>query len=305
MSGCGPAWARDPLRLAVMERLNMSREIIFQDYVVGLIDFLNQGNQLEMLNTIPETDDQKPQFIEAAKRTLGVVDSFRRAFREFFEKSMTRSPSGLRGQLTERQKEEYDRFVAVEIGCQHFSDTTVIYSPLVNRKGALTLHGVHNMLIAAGSTLLSALAARVAFRGGIEVGVGAEYWPNEIYGPVLRHAYSLESTVADYPRVVLGDEVMAFIQHAGVNQESDRLAALNRDVAGACKALIRVDQDGMPIVDYLGSSFRNFARGMDYDALIQQAFGFVDSEHKRFKNEKNHKLALRYARLRQYFRARA
>ena len=288
----------------------MSREIVFQDYVVGLIDFLNQGNQLDMLKTIPVTDDEKPRFIEAAKKTVGVVDCFRRTFREFFEKSTTRSPSSLREQLNDKQREEYDRFIAVEIGCQHFSDTTVIYSPLVNLKGALTFHGVHNMLIAAGSTLLSALAERVAFRGGIEVGVGVEYWTKEIYGPVLRDAYNLESSVAEYPRVVLGNKVMEYIHQVTANRETDLLSTLNRDMAAACKALICVDQDGVPIVDYLGKGFRNITdiadltEDLDYDTVIHQAFGFVDDEHKRFKMERDHKLALRYARLRDYFLAR-
>lgn len=283
----------------------MARDIIFQDYVVGLIDFLNQGSQLEMLNAIPDNDDQKPQFIDAAKRTIGVVDCFRKVFQEQFKQMTARLPSAKRELLNEEQKEDYDRFTAVEIGCQHFSDTTVIYSPLVNRKGALTLHGVHSLLIAAGSTLLSALAAKVAFRGGIDVGVGVEYWPNEIYGPVLRHAYNLESAVAEYPRIVLGNEVMAFIQHTIANTEPGLQPALNRDVASACTALICVDQDGVPIVDYLSQAFRDLARGLDYDSVIGTARKFVEDEHERFKREKNHKLALRYARLRQYFRARA
>lgn len=283
----------------------MPRNVIFQNYVVGLIDFLNQGSQLEMLNAIPENDDQKPQFIDAAKRTIGVVDCFRKAFQELFKQMTARPPSARRELLNEEQKEDFDRLTAVEIGCQHFSDTTVIYSPLVNSKGALTLHGVHSMLIAAGSTLLSALAAKVAFRGGIEVGVGVEYWPNEIYGPVLRHAYNLESTVAEYPRVVLGNKVMAFIHHAIANTEPGLLPALSRDVGSACTALICVDQDGVPIVDYLGKGFRDFAHGLDYDSVIGTAQDFVTNEHERFKSDKNHKLALRYARLRQYFRTRS
>lgn len=282
----------------------MSRDIHFQGYVVGLIDFLNQGSPLEALNQIPEDDDQQVAYIEAARATIGVVDCFRGIFREFFEQATTLVRSSRFDALTEEQKRDYERCNAVEIRCQHFSDTTVIYSPLVNREGVLTLIGVHNMLMASGATLLAALANKVAFRGGIEVGIGVEYWANELYGPVLRHAYRLENSIAEYPRIVLGPRVMEFIGQGCDESQSSLERALRQRCASKCRRLVCLDDDGLPIVDYLGQGFREFASDLGYDSLISQARDFVLSQHERFRKEQNHKLALRYARLKQYFDTR-
>ena len=44
-------------------------------------------------------------------------------------------------------------------------------------------------------------------RGGIDVGLGLEITADEVYGPALERAHYLESRLADYPCVLVGDEL--------------------------------------------------------------------------------------------------
>lgn len=55
------------------------------------------------------------------------------------------------------------------------------------------------------------MASKKAFRAGVEVGLGTELDNGEIYGPVLYKAYELESKVAEYPRIVVGKELINYL----------------------------------------------------------------------------------------------
>ncbi|NLG44748.1 MAG: hypothetical protein GX547_16015 [Phycisphaerae bacterium] len=265
-------------------------QAVFQNYVVALIDFLNQGEELDALNRIPDEEPEKARFIAAADKALIPIDHFRKLFEDFARSAHAAG--------------QFEPLMTVEVKRQCFRDTTITYSPLRNAAGELTLAGVFNALVATGCTLLASLASGVPFRGGIEVGVGTEFFPGEIYGPVLRRAYYLESKVADHPRVVLGNGVTEYLQDQAELPASDRDSPCRREVARLCHSFISIDEDGMPIVDYLGRGFCDFTSAVDRQAQIAQALEFVDSGHKRFMAEGNTKLALRYARLKQYFLAR-
>ena len=48
-------------------------------------------------------------------------------------------------------------------------------------------------------------------RGGLDVGLGVEIAPGEVYGAALERAYQLESEVAQHPRLVIGKELVAYL----------------------------------------------------------------------------------------------
>ena len=49
-------------------------------------------------------------------------------------------------------------------------------------------------------------------RGAIEIGVAVDWKEFGIYGSALHSAYSLENSVAKYPRVIIGDELLKYLQ---------------------------------------------------------------------------------------------
>ena len=55
------------------------------------------------------------------------------------------------------------------------------------------------------------VAVGVPIRGGVEVGLGVEMFEHEYYGRVLVDAYLIESTAADYPRVLVGPRLLNYL----------------------------------------------------------------------------------------------
>ena len=49
------------------------------------------------------------------------------------------------------------------------------------------------------------------FGRGVEVGLGTELDNGEIYGPVLYKAYELERELPEYPRIVVGRELINYL----------------------------------------------------------------------------------------------
>src|SRR5947209_11171441 len=100
------------------------------------------------------------------------------------------------------------------------------------------------------------MAQGQVYRGGIDVGVGAEIEPGEIYGSALSRAVELESQVAQYPRIVIGDELMTYLIETTHLPGSDNTTRYIKGMAGKCLDLITADVDGRPILHYLGEGHR-------------------------------------------------
>ena len=284
-------------------------KITFGFYVVGLIDVLNQQEHLLRMEELPKTHEERTRFIEAAKESVGAVSAFRDAFRGFFRAFANCDWEARRDprfqSLSPSQRAEFRRLMELRVGQQCFSDTTVLFSPLAIGDEDTTVFGVLGMILATGVTLLSALANGVAIRGGIDVGVGTEYWDGEVYGPALARAHDLEQSVARYPRIMLGKTAMEFMRDCVSSEDAAPAAHLNKAVASMCLSAIWVDDDGAPIVDFLGDAFKvTCPEAVEYSALGRQALAFARGEHERFVSIGDSKHALRYFRLCRYLAAR-
>lgn len=89
----------------------------------------------------------------------------------------------------------------------------------------------------------------VCMRGGIAIG-DVHFDAKTIFGPGFVRAYEMETTFANFPRIVLDPQVLNDLM------ESKALVAKNHDVAeevGHIRKLIRKDADGLFFVDYLNA----------------------------------------------------
>ena len=136
------------------------------------------------------------------------------------------------------------------------------------------------------------------------MGKGVELRRNEIYGPVVPKAYDLESKVAKHPRIVVGAELVHYLETAAANPEDDVFAQHGRALAGCCLSLLGVDTDGQTIVDYLGDGFRQAVTQRVIPSLPSKAYTFVCEEAARFAAEGDGKLAARYEEVSRYFESR-
>jgi len=64
-----------------------------------------------------------------------------------------------------------------------------------------------------------------------------------------------------------------------------------------------MDIDGVFFIHYLGEGFRRYDEEKDLCEVVQRGLEFVKTQHKTFVEKGDHKLALRYAWLGQYYEA--
>lgn len=266
----------------------------FGYYCVALIDILGQQGALRRFKELPRTEEEKTEFIRVAKETFGVIDGIRNFFESFYSSYInTKVPSPL------------NEMMKTDLKFQGFSDTIIIYLPLATEGGRIPINDIYAALLACGSTFLYSMAAGHPLRGGIEIGIAAEIYEGEIYGPALSEAYRLESVVAQYPRIVVGNELASYLWGHKDSNELDIQAKFDKGVSELCLGLLTQDVDGCLIVDYLGEGFMKTVdcRPLD-DDIVNKAYQFVTGEAKKWREQRNTQLAFRYVLLRNYFRGR-
>jgi hypothetical protein len=221
------------------------------------------------------------------------------------------APTAVLEELPADQREAAAKLRLQDVVLRSWSDTTVVTVPLRNpdNRQLPRMVDVHRTLVAVAGAMLAFLACgpKLLLRGGIDVGRAIDLplvpgMPDtkEIYGAVVGRAYALESKVAEYPRIVVGDTMLRMLEsveaHAASSDVACRFAAR---MATLCRELlIRDPLDGRAMVDFMGSEIRRMA-GVTVE-MLRDARTFVASGHARFVGEKNDKLAVGYGRLLNY-----
>jgi hypothetical protein len=278
-------------------------------YVVGFIDLLGQQDRLRSLRSLPDESDenQMKTFIEDLKLTYGVVTGMRGIFEKFFTSysnkryDLNKTNYNL---LTTAQKKIYKQLKNNPINIKSFSDSIIVFTSLRTDKVKLPTGGIWGIFTAAASTALVSLAAGHPIRGGIDVGLGMEIKKGEIYGPCLSRAYSLESKIAGYPRIVVGKECLEYLHDTANQKQQDIISKVCAGSANECLKLLTIDDDGCAVIDYLGDFFLNKI-GMKIEKdIIDKAYDKVIQFSEKYRNEGNTKIAFKYTLLRNYMENR-
>jgi hypothetical protein len=271
-------------------------------FVLGLLDVLNQRQALQQWRTLPDGPDGKAKLLPRLQHSLGTILSLRSLFNKYVaalgEETLT--PEQL-ASLTPDQRVEFNRLRDTKFGIQPFSDTVAFFSPLDHLRNIPILRDIYSVLLGSGFVQVMLLTGGVAARGAVEIGAAAALGPAEIYGPVLASAHHLESEIADYPRIVVGPELVKFLQEIERHPPTEPLWRMSSSIASTCLQAIFIDEDGAYTVDGLGVCLNQVDQTAGIKSQLLKARDFVDRELSRFQREGNHKLALRYARLRKCF----
>ena len=267
---------------------------VLQPHLVAYLDVLGQREKIKQLK-IPKTPDEYRVVAEAMRGTVGIVLELRSAFLKQFEVFEAGATNSAPGSSTLFRP----RFLG-------HSDSFITFVALNNDQLLNSIMTSFSVLSGASCVVLTAMASGHALRGGIDVGPGVEIAPDEIYGPALAQAYTLESRDADYPRVLIGDgfEDQLLISIA----ESQKLPALKAEnlaeIVRRMRVFITTDKDGRQILDFLGPVLANVSKQSDSNILVQRAYQFVLDEQERWLAMGNTKECGRYTVLRRYFEER-
>jgi len=250
--------------------------------------------------------------LEAKRQTIDVVKKIRNYCLEFW-KDRLRSESNNPNyhSLTTEQKTQFKKLKYGDIKFRYISDGIIIYAPLVIIKGEQRVQDIMSIIMTAANLILIEFGNSVAIRGAIELGWATkiEGWTKnkedaDIYGPVLTRVHYLESKVADYPRIIVGDRLIDYLklrsqlsdEEAGNPQEK-----LNKICEKHCRLLTCEDTDGQFIVDFLGEYMQGIIKSPDVAPLVKLGYQFVKQEYIRYKQTRDSKLAFRYEHLMNYY----
>lgn len=282
----------------------MSDDLLFQHYLVVFFDHLGQRENLRQITGIPTTENEKLRFIEITKKSIGRVLHIRDAFNKYFDAASsytpdtTRVPPELREEFRASQKKADLVFYGI-------SDAVVIAVPLMNNdENCTAINGIHDALVATCGIGLLSLSAHVPVRAGLDVGVATQIDDKEIYGPALESSFYLESNLAEYPRFLVGKELINYLFWIEHQTPMTRIGLVAQSVAKYCREMIIQDTDGRYMLDFLGNKIKESADGVIDQELVISAFNFVSSQYDKYFKERNDKLASRYYRLLRYFSSR-
>lgn len=274
------------------------------NYCISFIDLLGQRSEYKNEGILPkfETPEDKAKFIERIKHTIAPIDDLQRSSSQFLESSLGyRSP--LRKQLPPELHPVYDQMHEVKLKQQRWSDGLVYFVSLLEGNVKCPMAGVYKLFGSAGCLCLLGLGKKRPLRGSIDIAWGVELHNGELYGAAVAKAYELESYVAQYPRIVVGQRAVDYLIANTRNPAPDFYSEFNRQLAQICLNILSIDSDGYHIIHYLGESFRKYISKGLHPKLYEEALKFVTQQCEEWHSKKDTKLSLRYNHLLSYFLA--
>lgn len=287
----------------------------FKCYIVAYIDVLGQNAKLVELEKLLDKGKRAgDEVVEAKRQTVDVVKTLREDFFMLHKYRESKPDNQKYHDLTTEQKAQFKTLKCDDIKFQYVSDAIIIYAPLAIVEGEQRVQSVKDMIANIAYLILSQFGRKVAIRGGIELGWAAKLnsWTKnkedtDIYGPVLARAHYLESKVAGYPRVVVGERLIDYLRlrlqlpnEEPVNPQEN----LNKTCERLCRLLTCEDIDGQFIVDFLGEYMQEIIKSPRVAPLVKLGYKFVEQEYFRYKRAKDSRMTIRYLLLMNYYAER-
>jgi hypothetical protein len=227
-------------------------------HIVALVDLLGQGAKLEKFSGIPKTAREKKAFSRVTQATFGTVERFRERIRllNYTLPGIRGVPDQLRKDLTGAQIRTIGRSRELAVGYQFFTDLAMLKINLGGQRGYRPLASLYSLLRQLGMLILTQFAEGVLIRGAVDAGICTELNEADLYGQAVGRAYKLESQVAIYPRIVVGEHVAEYVASFADLGGSESEKALIRAYSGLVNNALRKDTDGTTILSYLDPAFR-------------------------------------------------
>lgn len=304
-------WSSSIIELMKQNNLNTvpEKELLFRNHILVFIDLLGQKKRLCSLEGVIYNDPvERDRVLQVLRETVGTIWEVRDSFKGFFEQFMNHEstlspPKGM---------EEYFSKMRLKskINFQNFSDSVIIWSPVQfdnEFNYCECLNSIRAILTSIAMITPTFLVGKHPYRGGVDIegGIVINKEGNELYGPVLNRAYVLESTVAKYPRVVVGKGVIELLDDLDARSYKDKfLERYCKYVVKQCREWIVLDEDGQLMIHFLGEAARDLSRRLSsqedyFNATIKPINDFISEQLIVFS--KDEEIYSRYIRLQNYY----
>ena len=225
----------------------------YERRIIGFIDILGFGQ----LVLDSEDDSEKFDLIKGVLEKINSVDDIYGSPEDFFAHS---NYTYLSPAAKKEMDELYESMKAAagpkRIRITTFSDS-IVFSCSADSEGLTDFRYFLTKLLVYTSPF------KVLIRGGITCG-SLVHSDQLIFGPAMNNAYHLESKVANYPRIVVGERFEEFVEEL----EGDPLATLVK------RELIRDKNEKVSYIDCLDLSTNKVAQNMcganAYEILLNE-----------------------------------
>lgn len=275
------------------------------NYCISFIDLLGQRDAFHGQGLLPTTNSgaDGTAIDRVLRDTIGPTLQLQQDV-EAMVKSVSGNPdSPRRMSLTEEERSVYDEMQLKRVKTQYWSDGFIRFACLGEKEIKCPLNGITEIFQLSGYFCLLGLARRRPVRGAIDIAWGVELPHSGLYGPVVANAYELESEVAQYPRIIVSQRVVEFLEAHRATTGADPFTRVNRDYAKLCLDMLVQDIDGHLIVHYLGDAFQFSVTSANHRFFHDKARAFVVDQLEEHRKSQNGKLAFRYSQLLNYFDA--
>lgn len=279
--------------------MNTNSEIRAFNYCISFVDLLGQRDEYKGEGLLPLSEDERQQFLNKIKKTINPIYNLQKSSSQYW-KGFLNHKGTLRDKLTVAEQKRYDEIKEIEVKQQRWSDGLVYFVALNQERVKCPITGILYIIGVVGSLCFVGLSRKYPIRGSVDISWGVELHPDELYGAAVANAYEIESEIAQYPRIVVGERVIDCLNSFIQNPDTDIFSEYNRGVAKKCLDMIITDFDGNYIIDYLGQSFKEKFKDK-YEKLFELAFQYINEQLEYWYKNKNTKLLMRYNYLFSYF----
>jgi hypothetical protein len=284
--------------------MNNKESYNFAHYCVSFIDILGQRLEYKDERLLPEfkSTDEKEKFQIKVRNTIGKIDFLQRSTDIFLDKVLNYRSSVIE-KVPPNQIDIYNKIKEVHLSRQRWSDGLVSFISLEEGDVKCPIQGVYIQLITACYQCFFGLANKIPLRGSVDIAWGAELHKGELYGAAVAKAYELENCVAQYPRIVVGQTVINYLNDNINKPVSNIYNEVDKTFAKISLGLLAQDFDGYYVAHYLGGTFQRMVSSNLHSDFYQTSLSFIQEQCKKWKDERNTKLSSRYNHLLLYFLA--
>ncbi len=277
----------------------MKFDIMTDQYLVAYIDILGQSKTILENSTYPPNQRELTQINKILKENAEYILYLRNKFREHFKHF--RKLKDVFDGLSVEQKKREQRMNTFNAELRGVSDSIIITVPLKNN----TEHciPINNILATLQGICLIynlALFNHKPIRGGVDVGSGIRIPPNEVYGSALAGAYELESDKADYPRIVVGNNLWKYVRYVETATPTTKYGKRANALAKNCIDFLANDYDNSRILDVIGKAVKLSKIGVNQD-IVEKNYYFIIETQRLYRQKSDTSLYQRYKKLQNYF----
>jgi hypothetical protein len=293
------------IQLFFREEGKVKKTWTLQNYFMAVVDIQGQSETILATKRIPLSESEKQEARIVLANTAGYVMQIRQYFIDFFKQRTT----GILDSLPSEQKLLAESWKKTDLIVRSFSDTVTISVPLSRGSTRpLPMASVYAALYALCGAYVVALSIGKPIRCGVDVGPAVELPTElrEVYGTALVRAHRLESSVAKYPRIAVGDSLIEFLD-SFQNQPPKLLEhKIEQQWARDCRSLIIDSQDDTNLthmLDVIGPAVHSIPNFISSD-WVKKGYDFIIQSQLQFQKQSGNKLAPRYQSLCSYYESR-